>query len=95
MDDDDSSTVMPMAYCFVAPDRMCGPDCMAYLSREADVPIDPQQRHCLILVSAERLARHVSIGVKVASDIMSLMKTSDADRRRTEQRPPTPPTTRT
>jgi hypothetical protein len=72
-------------------DRQCGPDCMAYLSKPPDSPLDLQQRHCVVLVGVERLSRHAVIGVKVISDLVSLVKTIDQDRKRTDQRPPTPP----
>lgn len=83
---------VPTVYCFLQEERVCGPDCIAFMSRPADGnQLDPQQRNCLVLVSGERLARHATIGVKVVSDLFTFMKRADADVRRTEQRPPTPP----
>jgi hypothetical protein len=64
---------------------------MAYMSLPADVPLDPQQRQCLVLVSADRLARHSVIGVKIVGDMLTFVKQVSADVRRTEQKPPTPP----
>jgi len=90
--DDDAGAPKPIAYCFIGEDRVCGPDCMAYTSMPADVThLDPQQRHCVVLVSVERLARHSAIGVKIVGDMMSFMRKSDADSRRTEQKPPATP----
>jgi hypothetical protein len=85
--DDETSGLV----CFMNSERPCGPDCMAYMSRPSDSPLDPQQRHCVVLVGVERLSRHTVIGVKVISDLVSFLKTNDQDRKRTEQRPPTPP----
>jgi hypothetical protein len=45
----------------------------------------------LVLVSGERLARHAAIGVKIVGDMMTFMKVSAADAKRTEQKPPNTP----
>jgi len=88
----DDAVPQPMVYCFIRDERVCGPDCIAFMSRPADsTHLDPQQRNCLVLVSGERLARHAAIGVKIAGDMLTFMKVSDADNKRTEQKPPTPP----
>jgi hypothetical protein len=84
-------TPRPLAYCFIGEERVCGPDCMAYMSSPADVPLDPQQRQCLVLVSADRLARHAVIGVKIVGDMLTFVKQANADVKRTEQKPPAPP----
>ena len=77
--------------CFISETRFCGPDCMAYMSQPAEVPLDPQQRNCLLLVSVERLARHTAINVKIASDALTFSKAIDAVTKRSQQKPPTPP----
>lgn len=75
--------------CFLSPERECGPECMAFTPQPADVAaLAPQQRHCIVLVSGERLARHAAIGVKVVNDIFSFFKTVSADQQRTGQKPP-------
>lgn len=89
---DDASVPQPMVFCFINFERVCGPDCIAFTSKPADsTHLDPQQRHCLVLISGERLARHAAIGVKIVGDMMTFMKQSDADTKRTAQKPPTPP----
>lgn len=78
--------------CFMKEDRECGPSCMAFLAQPADVALlSPQQRHCVVIVSAERLARHAVIGVKLLSDAYQDFKKSTADKARANQRPPETP----
>lgn len=87
---DDSSSGL---ICFISENRECGPACMAYLAQPADVALlSPQQRHCVVIVSAERLARHAVIGVKVLSDAVQFFKTASADRTRAAQAKVTEPT---
>lgn len=75
--------------CFLNADRQCGPDCMAFTPQPADVQVlAPQQRHCVALVSAERLGRHAVIGVKILSDAFSFFRNVTADQQRTGQKPP-------
>lgn len=73
--------------CFMDGARECGPDCMAYTLMAEQSPLGLQQRHCTLLVSVERLARHVAIAAKLMNDA----QIADKDRRRTDQKPPTPP----
>lgn len=77
--------------CFLDGARYCGADCMAYMSQPADVPLGPQQRNCLLLVGVERLARHAVIAVKILGDMNQRDNVAAQDRKRTEQKPPTPP----
>ncbi len=78
--------------CFIKDDRECGAACMAFLAQPADVPfLSPQQRHCVVIVSAERLARHAVIGVKIFSDAYQDFKKATADKARANQKPPETP----
>ena len=48
-------------YCFIAAERVCGPDCMAFTTVPAEMKsstLDDNQRHCSLLVNVERLGRH-------------------------------------
>lgn len=73
--------------CFLNADRVCGVDCMAYTTAPEQSPLSVQQRHCVLIVGVERLARHVAVGAKLLND----MQVAAKDRQRTEQRPPPPP----
>jgi hypothetical protein len=78
--------------CFIKEDRECGASCMAFLPQPADVQLlSLQQRHCVVIVSAERLARHAVIGVKLLSDAYQDFKKTSADRARANQKPPETP----
>jgi hypothetical protein len=75
--------------CFISDERVCGPSCMAFMTTPADVPaFSPQQRHCVVLVSAERVARHVVVGVKLMGDFVGHVKNTSADQQRMGQKPP-------
>lgn len=59
--------------CFMGDERVCGPDCMAYTTMPSESPyLNEQQKHCMFIVSAERLGRY-------AGGILSLLKSSKAD----------------
>jgi len=49
--------------CFIAQDRVCGPDCMAFLPQAPTgaTYLGQQWAHCLVLVSVEKGARHLTI----------------------------------
>lgn len=45
--------------CFLNADRVCGADCMAYTTMPSESPyLNDQQKHCVVIVGAERLGRH-------------------------------------
>lgn len=63
--------------CFLTPDRMCGADCMAYVTfprTASSSELSEHQAHCILLSSAERVGRNITI---LASD---LVKTSRRQR---------------
>jgi hypothetical protein len=62
--------------CFINGDRICGADCMAFTTVPSESPyLNEQQKHCSLIVSAERLGRY-------AGGILSLFKKADADSKR-------------
>jgi hypothetical protein len=56
--------------CFLSGARQCGADCMAYTTQSAESNVlNEQQKHCIALVSLERLGRHSGLVVKTWRDI--------------------------
>lgn len=52
--------------CFFNMDRPCGPDCMAYTTTPSEsVGMNLQQKHCIALVSVERLGRFSGVLVQL------------------------------
>lgn len=46
--------------CAFNADRQCGPDCMAFTTVAAESPtLGPQQKNCVLIVSAERVGRYL------------------------------------
>jgi hypothetical protein len=67
--------------CFLNTDRQCGADCMAYTTIASESPyLNEQQKHCVLIVGAERLGRH-------SGGILSLLKKTDADSKRAAASP--------
>jgi len=90
IDDDVRNGLM----CFMDGNRPCGPECMAYLGFGQEVQtqhLSVQQSQCLLLVGVERLSRHSAIIAKLISDGLHAAKIAEADRKRSEQRPPPGP----
>jgi hypothetical protein len=77
------------AACFLAQDRICGPDCMAYLPQVPEGPayIGEQWAHCMLLVNAERAGKHLVVLASVASTVASKYKQSMAERVRDQTAP--------
>lgn len=69
-------------YCFIVPERACGADCMAFLNHAAKLSkgceLDDNQRHCSLLVNADRLSRHAVI-------LTSIFATSEKKKRTAAQ----------
>jgi hypothetical protein len=79
--------------CFLDRDRVCGPDCMAYLS---DPPAQPDYRgnqwaSCMLLVNVHRGGKHLTILAQVASDFTQASRAHVADQARKSQMPPAVP----
>jgi hypothetical protein len=71
--------------CWLDSGRVCGADCMAHTTVEAESKLlNEQQKHCAALVALERVGRH-------SGGIMMLLKSVGADLTRAAQRPPETP----
>ena len=81
MDDDNRNGLV----CFLNDQRICRPDCMAFTTEGSESPyLNDQQKHCMLIVSVERLARY-------SGGLLSLAKNKKADDdRKTQADPPGP-----
>lgn len=71
--------------CFMDMDRQCGADCMAYQTLPSEsVYLNDDQKHCTLLVAAERLGRY-------SGGILKHLKDVAADSRRATTGSTTPP----
>jgi len=71
--------------CFLDQERLCGPDCMAFLP-EGERPTDGeytgrQWSGCLLLVNAHRSGKHLTILASLGDKLLK----RDADRQRAAQ----------
>lgn len=67
--------------CFIDGNRICGPDCMAFTTQGSESPVlNDQQKHCVAIVSIERLGRY-------AGGLFSFLKKADADAKRNSSSP--------
>ncbi len=68
--------------CFISQDRLCGPDCMAFLPQvpEGKDFVGEQWAHCMLLANVHRSAKHLVI-------IASEMSSANADARRKQNAP--------
>lgn len=49
-------------FCFLSPDRACGPDCMAYDSPPLHKDfVGKQWAHCTLLVNMHRVGKHLTV----------------------------------
>lgn len=67
--------------CFLNPGRVCGADCMSYLTfalPSKTSELGPQQEHCLLLSCAYRTSKHAIIHAKTASQILDELKRNNA-----------------
>lgn len=78
-------------YCFVTADRVCGPDCMAFLTqaplKQKNGELDDNQRHCSLLINADRLARHVVILTSIFASSEKKKQVAQQDQERKENTP--------
>lgn len=71
--------------CFLNDSRPCGADCMAYTTFPSESPhLNEQQKHCMAIVSVERLGRY-------AGGLLSLLRKSEADQKRYSRTSPPDP----
>lgn len=56
--------------CFKDITRLCGPDCMAYLSAppQGKTYMGAQWANCLLLVNSERVGRHLTVLTQTVSE---------------------------
>jgi len=68
--------------CFISQDRVCGPDCMAFLPQvpEGKDFLGEQWAHCMLLVNAHRTGKHLVI-------IASEQSKTNAEARRSKPAP--------
>lgn len=78
-------------YCYRDKDRICGPECTAWITNPPTDkgPLEYTQRHCLILSSAERTARHVTIIAATLAESEKREKVAEQDRQRLQAAGPT------
>jgi len=79
--------------CFLDGARQCGPDCMAFttLRPEGQDYVGHQWANCLLLVSAHRGAKHLTILAQVTDGLLRKTRVQAADEARVAQAPPPPP----
>jgi hypothetical protein len=77
--------------CFLNQERICGPDCIAYLSRppEGTAYLGEQWARCHLLVNADRAGRHLVVLASTIGAIHTHVKTEAADRSRPKPVPET------
>ena len=77
------------AACFLAQDRICGPDCMAYLPQVPEGPayVGEQWAHCLLLVNAERAGKHLVVLASIVTRGVSKYTQSQAEQVRNQTAP--------
>lgn len=74
-------------YCYRDASRLCGPECTAWVSNPVEDVKGRQtfiQRHCLLLSSTERMARHVVILAGVVAELSVRLKVDAQDKKRAE-----------
>jgi hypothetical protein len=74
-------------FCFVTPERVCGPACMAY---QVAVPegqdyLAQQWAHCMLLTNMHKIGKHTTV---IATELVR----KNRDAARTGQQPPPLPT---
>jgi hypothetical protein len=76
--------ITELLYCVFDKERECGAECMAYVThpREARDDLTMAQRHCVVLSSVEKLARHSTVIAKVMADKIKFDKTKKQDEQR-------------
>ena len=79
--------------CFLDATRECGADCMAFVTEPVEAPtvLGPQQRNCILVISAERVGRYMSGLVQLVRKGQEASNKEAADRKRTQVAPPPDP----
>jgi len=75
--------------CFLNNQRSCGPDCMAFTDPpEGDDYRGKQWANCMLLVSAHRGGKHLTILASQGAELVKQNKKTSADAQRVNQPPP-------
>jgi hypothetical protein len=89
MKDDDSRNGL---MCFLDQTRECGAGCMAYLTTPPEgTDYLGQWSNCMLLVSAHRGAKHLTILAQVTDGFLQKQRAQAADQARHAQTPPPVP----
>lgn len=78
-------------FCFLDNKRVCGPDCMSFVTfpkRGKDSELSDTQAHCELILSTERVGRHIAIIASVLVDGQRKQKTKELDEQRVKAAPP-------
>lgn len=75
--------------CFISQQRVCGPDCMAFLPQPPEGPayIGEQWAHCMVLVNTDRVGRHLVVLTDVVSKAASRFMQKQAEATRNQPAP--------
>lgn len=67
--------------CFMDQNRVCGPDCVAYLTARPEGKDYEQQPWacCTLLVNAHRGGKHLTVLAQIGADVMKHMRIKSAD----------------
>jgi len=89
-------TGLDQLYCFMDAERVCGPECMAFLTfpRKANSSeLSEMQAHCTFLTSADRVGRNITILTSALINKTKADKLKDIDRARDQATPKVSPST--
>lgn len=78
-------TGLEQMMCFMDAERICGPDCMAFLTfprRANSSELSEMQSHCTFLSSADRIGRNITILAAALHATSIRNKTKDMDDKR-------------
>ena len=66
-------------FCFLTPERLCGADCMAYLTTPPNTPdhVGQQWPRCLLLVNAERAGKHLVILASTGKELIAAKRAEE------------------
>jgi len=84
-------TGLEQMMCFMDAERICGPDCMAFLTfprRANSSELSEMQSHCTFLSSADRIGRNITILASALHDTARRAKTKDMDAEREKAKGP-------
>lgn len=72
--------------CFLDIGRLCGPNCMAYITYPRGDPkeLSEYQSHCALLLFGERIARHVTVLASTVVETTRKKRTASQDAQRAQ-----------